>query len=83
MKHNIKEIAADLSVQLTQEQIDQIISLMEKISKLDLDIGKIKEQLKDISDKIDRVLEQNIEVKSLLQRIFDAIIRFINRLLGE
>lgn len=79
----IKEIAADLSVQLTQEQIDQIISLMEKISKLDLDIGKIKEQLKDISDKIDRVLEQNIEVKSLLQRIFDAIIRFINRLLGE
>jgi uncharacterized protein YpuA (DUF1002 family) len=76
----IREIAQDLSIQLTQEQIDQIAALMEKISKLDLDINKIKEQLKDISEKIDQVLNRNIEVKSFLQRILDAIIRFLNRL---
>ncbi|NLY77206.1 MAG: DUF1002 domain-containing protein [Tissierellia bacterium] len=78
----IREIAEDLSIQLTQEQIDQIISLMQKVSKLDLDIDKIKEQLKDISGKIDQVLQQNIEVKSLLQRILDAVINFFNRLFG-
>ena len=43
---------------------------MKNISKLDLDIDEIKEQLKDISGKIDKILEQNIEVKSLLQRIY-------------
>jgi len=76
----IKEIAKDLSIELTQEQIDQITALMQKISKLDLDINKIKSQLQDISDKIDQVLQQNIEIKSFLQRIMDAIINFFSRL---
>ncbi len=78
----VKEIAKDLSVELNQEQIDQIASLMQKISKLDLDIDKIKSQLQDISDKIDQVLQQNIEIKSLLQRIIDAILNFFSRLFG-
>lgn len=78
----IEEIAKNLSIELSKEQIDDIVSLMQNISKLDLDIDQIKEQLKDIQGKIDEVLNQNIEVKSLLQRILDAIISFIRRIFG-
>lgn len=76
----VKKVAKDLSVELTQEQVDKITSLMEKVSKLDLDIDQIKGQLKDVADKIDKFLQENKEVKSLLQRILDAIIEFFKRI---
>jgi len=78
----IEETAKDLSIELTREQIDEIISLMQKISKLDLDIDEIKEQLKDIQGKIDEIINRNIEVRSLLQRIIDAIVNFLRRIFG-
>ncbi len=77
-----EEIAEELGIELTEEQIDEIVSLMKRISKLDLDVNEIKEQLKDLSGKIDEVLEQNIEVRSLLEKIVDAIVDFFNRLFG-
>lgn len=77
-----EEIAEELGIELTEEQIDEIVSLMKRISKLDLDVDEIKEQLKDLSGKIDEVLEQNIEIRSFLERILDAIVGFFNRLFG-
>lgn len=77
-----EQMAKDLGIELTREQIDQIVSLMKNISKLNLDIEQIKGQLKDISGKIDKITEQNIEVKSILERILDAIVNFFNRIFG-
>ncbi|QQY79437.1 uncharacterized protein YpuA (DUF1002 family) [Keratinibaculum paraultunense] len=82
IKEVTEEIAEELGIELTEEQIDEIVSLMKRISKLDLDIDEIKEQLKDLSGKIDEVLEQNIEIRSFLERILDAIVGFFNRLFG-
>jgi uncharacterized protein YpuA (DUF1002 family) len=82
IKKVIEKTSKDLSIELSDEQIEEIISLMQKISKLDLDIDEIKEQLKDIQGKIDEIINQNIEVKSLLQRIIDAIISFLKRIFG-
>lgn len=78
----IIDVASNLNIELTEEQINEIVSLMQNISKLDLNIDEIKGQLKDVSNKIDEVLEQNVEVKSFLQRILDAIVNFFNRLFG-
>ena len=47
---------------------------------MNLDIDEIKSQLKDIAGKIDRIAEQNIEIRSLLQQILDAIINFFRRI---
>lgn len=82
IKKVIEETSKNLSIELSKEQIEEIISLMQNISKLDLDIDEIKEQLKDIQGKIDEIINQNIEVKSLLQRIIDAIISFLKRIFG-
>ena len=82
IKKVVEEMAGDLGIELTKEQMDQIISLMKHISKLNLDIDQIKNQLKDISGKIDKITEQNIEIRSILDKILDAITNFFNRLFG-
>lgn len=83
IKKVVEEIAEDLGIELTKEQMDQIVSLMRGISKLNLDIDQIKGQLQDISGKIDKITEQNIEIRSLLERILDAITNFFNKLFGK
>ena len=74
-KRNIKKAvnaaANELGVELTDEQVNEIVALMKRISKLDLDLNEIKTQLKDISGKIDKIVAQNEEVKSLLGRIIN------------
>lgn len=82
IKKVVEQMANDLGIELTADQIDQIVSLMKNISKLNLDIDQIKDQLKDISGKIDKITEQNIEIKSILERILDAIASFFNRIFG-
>lgn len=80
IKKVTEEIAEDFGIELTKDQIDEIVSLMKGISKLNLDINQIKDQLKDISGKIDRIADQNIEIRSVLQRILDAIVDFFSQL---
>ncbi|NMB08642.1 MAG: DUF1002 domain-containing protein [Tissierellia bacterium] len=79
IKKVAEEMAEDLGIELTKEQMDQIVSLMKGISKLNLDINEIKGQLQDISGKIDKITEQNIEIRSFLERILDAITNFFSK----
>ena len=76
IKQVIIEIAGDLNINLNADQTDKIAALMEKINGLDLDKEQITTQLKDIGKKIDHVIRNNEEVRTLLQRILDAIKNF-------
>lgn len=78
IKKIIIEIAAKLDITLKTEQIEKIGGLMEKISNLDLNTETIKEQLKDIGQKLDDTLKNNEEVKGWLAKIFEAIQNFFN-----
>ncbi|MDY0235284.1 MAG: DUF1002 domain-containing protein [Gudongella sp.] len=78
IKKIIIEIAGGLDINLNEDQIQNIGGLMEKITSLDLNIETIKDQLKDIGNKLDDTIQKTEEVKSLLQRIFDAIKDFFN-----
>jgi len=72
----IIEIAGDLNINITQGQIDQLADLMERISKLDLNVEKISGQLENITKGLDKVRETINENKGLLQQILDAIKNF-------
>ena len=74
-----EEMSNELGIELTKEQMDEIVSLMKGISKLNLDIDQIKGQLQDISGKIDKITEQNIEIRSVLEKILDAITNFFSK----
>ncbi len=79
----IIESADKLDLSLTENQIEALTSLMEKISKLDLNTEEIKDQLKNITDKISDTIKNNPEVKGILARIFDAIKAFFKALFGK
>ncbi|MFY9296280.1 MAG: DUF1002 domain-containing protein [Clostridiales bacterium] len=76
------EIAANLNINLSQDQIDQIVELMKKISNLDLNVEKIAGQIEKIAGSLDdvkRVVEEN---KGILRKILEAIEKFFAWLRG-
>lgn len=83
IKKATEDIAKELDIELTDEQIKEITSLMKRISKLDLNLDEIKEQLKDISGKLDNITVQNEEVKSILGKILTAIGDFFKKLFAK
>lgn len=72
----IIEIAADLNITITQEHLDKLADLMERISKLDLSVEKVSEQLENINKGLQKVKETIDQNKGFFQQIFDAIRRF-------
>lgn len=83
IKNVIINIAGDLNINLSEDQIQSITQLMEKINNLDLNTEEIKNQLKNIGEKIDDVVRNNEEVRSLLQRILDAIKDFFDSIFNR
>jgi uncharacterized protein YpuA (DUF1002 family) len=78
----IIEISGDLNINLSQEQIDQIVGLMEKIQNLDLNAENIREQLGKIAGNLDEVKKKVEENKGLIQKILDTITSFFHWVRG-
>ncbi|HHU64044.1 MAG TPA: DUF1002 domain-containing protein [Clostridiales bacterium] len=73
----IVEIAGKLDIQLSEEQIQKIISLMEKIGSLNLDFGQISGQLEGIKKHLEKISQDAGEAKGFLQKILNALESFI------
>ena len=54
IKDAIDESAKDLNINLSDADREKIQSLMDKISDLDLNVSQLKEQAKDLYDKLDK-----------------------------
>ncbi|MEL7567670.1 MAG: DUF1002 domain-containing protein [Dehalobacterium sp.] len=74
----IINISNELNINLTDEQIEQLISLMQKIKKLNLNVSEINTQLKDIRSKLDNLAAQGEGIKGFLQRIIDFLAQIVN-----
>jgi uncharacterized protein YpuA (DUF1002 family) len=61
IESTIRDTATKLEVSLTDEQVQMIRDLMEKISNLDLDINSLKEQAKGMYDKLNG-LDVNLDI---------------------
>lgn len=82
IRRAVQAAAKELGVELTDEQTDEVVALMKRIAKLNLDLNDIRTQLKDISGKIDKISQQNEEVKSLLNKIVDYFGKLFSKLFG-
>lgn len=78
----IEEKAKDLNITLNEEQFQQIISLMQNISSLDLDLSGITDQLADISEKVTTAVENSEEAKGILQKIADFFKELLSGITG-
>lgn len=78
----IDEGAEQLNITITEEEKQTIISLMKKISDLDLDIDSMKEQAKDLFNKLEDMGIDKEQAKNFFQKIIDAIQSFFNDIFG-
>lgn len=76
----IDEGASQLGISITDEEKQTIISLMKKISDLDLDIDSMKKQAKDLFNKLEDMGIDKEQAKNFFQKIIDAIQKFFNDL---
>ncbi len=83
----INEAADKLDIQLTQEDIKKIKSLMKKLSNLDIDVDSLKEQVKDLYDKLDdmnlNITKEDVEgflgtMLSWLQKLWHSIQQWLH-----
>lgn len=76
----IKEKAAEYNLEITDQQLQQIIVLLEKINHLDINIDEITKQLQKLNTEVQgmekkgqKVVGLLAQILSLLQKIFDFI----------
>lgn len=80
----VDEIAVDNGVTLTEEQRDQIVSLMEKISQYDYDIKALQDTLDNLSGKVSGLENVWQSIKSFFVGSDDGILSETNdEALGE
>lgn len=75
-------VANELNISLSDKQLQDILNLMEEISRLKIDRQLIQGQLKDIGKSLNEISSGNKEIKSLLERIIDMIGNFLKTILG-
>ena len=79
----IDEGAKELGLTLTEEEKQTIISLMKKISKLDLDIDSMRAQAKDLFNKLEDMGIDKEQAKNFFQKIWEALKNFFDGLFDE
>lgn len=90
IRQAVTESAKTLELNLSEEDIDSIVDMMDKVSKVDLDVDQIKEQAKELYDKLDSLgFDFNTDKEGLIAKvgeffanIFTAIIDFFKGLFG-
>ena len=74
----VDDAAKEMNIQLSDEDKQKIVSLMEKISSLDLDVDSLKEQAKDLYNKLE-ILDLNINQEQV-KGFFDRIVSWCNNI---
>ena len=80
----VDDAAKEMDIQLSDEDKQKIVSLMQKISSLDLDVDSLKEQAKDLYNKLES-LDLNInqeQVKGFFDRIVSWCKNIWNSIFG-
>lgn len=81
IKSVVINIAGQLNINLTPDQINRIVDLMVRISKTPISLDEFRGQLAGIQEKINLVLERQQQAKGILEKIWAAILGFINQIM--
>ena len=78
IKQAIEESANDLNISLSDADKEKIQNLMDKISDLDLNVSQLKEQAKDLYDKLN-----NSGILEKITAFFRSVVKCIGNLFGN
>ncbi|MCA0171033.1 DUF1002 domain-containing protein [Bacillus sp. RAR_GA_16] len=81
LKTRIKQIASDSGIELTQEELDGLVALFNRMKNLDIDWDQMKSQLENARENLDEFLNKD-ETQSFIQKIIDFFIALIDGIKG-
>jgi len=74
----VVEISGDLNVDLSEEDIDRIVGLMQKINQLNINISWLEDQLMSLERNLGEVKNVSRDVVGLLQQLISLLNKFID-----
>ncbi|MFZ4452019.1 DUF1002 domain-containing protein [Salibacterium aidingense] len=77
----IERIANDLGVELTEEEMNGLVSLFERMQNLDIDWNQVQDQITNIRDNLDEFLNRE-DTQSFISSFLDFINELIDSLRG-
>ncbi|WP_273850788.1 DUF1002 domain-containing protein [Guptibacillus spartinae] len=81
LRTRIKQIASDSGIELTQEELDGLVALFNRMKNLDIDWDQMKSQLENARENLDEFLNKE-ETQSFIQKIIDFFIALIDGIKG-
>ena len=81
MRTMIKQTASDSGIELTQEELDGLVSLFNRMKNLDIDWDQMKSQLENARENLDEFLNKD-ETQSFIKKIIDFFIALIDGIKG-
>ncbi|HEX7064304.1 MAG TPA: DUF1002 domain-containing protein [Bacillales bacterium] len=72
LRQLIQKVANDLDVNLTDEQMNKLVTLFNHIKNLDIDWGQLKNQLQQVSQKLDEFLSDE-DTQSFFSKVLNVI----------
>lgn len=72
----IRDIASSQNVSLTDEQVEQILAVIQKIATLNLDPQQLLQQITQFKQNMDTLQQTNQEALSVVQKILQFFVKF-------
>jgi uncharacterized protein YpuA (DUF1002 family) len=82
LREIVIQISGQMGLELSNNEIDSLVSILRKIQNLDIDWNKALEQISSFKDEIQTFLNQNPEAKSLVQEILALFKQWIEKALN-
>ncbi|GAB7388177.1 DUF1002 domain-containing protein [Bacillaceae bacterium] len=82
LRQLIQTVAAEMGLNLSDAEIDALISILKKIQALNIDWNSVLNQISSYKDEIETFLNNNPEAKSLLQEVLAFIKNLIDKALS-
>ena len=79
LREEIKKIAAEYDVSLTDSQIDQLIKLCRSMEKLDTEA--LKQKVEEVQQYLKDIVKKHGEVKQFLANVADTVTEFVNKVI--
>lgn len=77
LRELIQKIAKELGIELTDEELNGLVSLFNRMKDLNIDWDQVSSQLKQVRDNLDEILNSE-ETKSFIQKVIDFFIAIID-----
>ncbi len=81
LRELIRKIAAELGVELTEEELNGLVSLFMRMKDLNIDWNQVQEQISKVRDNLEEILNRE-ETKGLIESILDFLNQLIDVIRG-